>query len=560
MKCFGPITEVLIVTILLCLKFLFLGNMGDSNEVDVLPLAKQYVDPTWLPGDWYLNQPPGYRWLFHLIVGTLITHWGFLVTSLLGRSLCYGLFSVGLVRLRSVIGLSFPGLILSVILLFYLIDQNAIADEWMVGGLEAKSIAYGFVMLAIGLLLDGTNYGVYLGSFLCLGLATSFHVLVGGWSFLIASGWLVWRRWKQFPHGWQLGLLGLIYFVGSGFAIPAVLEQILTPSPPSATLSSSFIYVFLRLPHHLNPLSWKEEDWIGLGLHLLLFGISILWFKVVSVPVQEAKPQDCLSFYWHPNSHFYLHPRTAVSPLSMAELAALALVAFGLGVAIAPWDHQGQLLQYYPFRLGDILLPLSTALILSAALEQTLHRQKRHKWMVTGTLIIAISVCMVQIPIATAQIQSLTHFPGEQQDVSKEWKDMCHWVQTQTPPNAVVITAPTEHPSFSWLAERSIVANYKLLPQNKTAIWNWYERMSDLSGGKWPNSTSRFQQKSQIKQQLSQGYQNLSAIEIKALMTKYQASYFITSRKDLSLPIAYENNSYSLYSNPSSVLLKTDAK
>jgi hypothetical protein len=57
----------LAVTAFLSLKLLLDSNMGGSgwNEVDVLPLAKHYADPTWIPGDWYLNQPPGYRLLFH---------------------------------------------------------------------------------------------------------------------------------------------------------------------------------------------------------------------------------------------------------------------------------------------------------------------------------------------------------------------------------------------------------------------------------------------------------------------------------------------------------------
>lgn len=64
-------------------KLLLDENMGRVNEVDILPLARQYADPTWIPDDWYLNQPPGYRMLFLALFGLLASNWGFLATSLI---------------------------------------------------------------------------------------------------------------------------------------------------------------------------------------------------------------------------------------------------------------------------------------------------------------------------------------------------------------------------------------------------------------------------------------------------------------------------------------------
>ncbi len=89
--------RVLAVMAFINLKFLLNDNMGSTNEVDVLPLAKQYVDPSWIPKDWYLNQPPGYRLLFETLFGRLIVAWGFLATSVVGRLICYGLVVLGLV-------------------------------------------------------------------------------------------------------------------------------------------------------------------------------------------------------------------------------------------------------------------------------------------------------------------------------------------------------------------------------------------------------------------------------------------------------------------------------
>ncbi|MEA5465788.1 hypothetical protein [Leptothoe sp. PORK10 BA2] len=73
------------ITLFFCLKFLFIRNMGSTNELHHLPLARHFVDPTWLAGDIYYSEPPGYRLLFQLLFGPLTTTMGFLATSILGR-------------------------------------------------------------------------------------------------------------------------------------------------------------------------------------------------------------------------------------------------------------------------------------------------------------------------------------------------------------------------------------------------------------------------------------------------------------------------------------------
>jgi len=85
--------QILIVIAFLSFKLLLERNMGSVNEVDILP--KQYADPTWISGDWYLN-PPGYRLLFLALFGRLAVIWGF-SNLLIGRLLCYSLVSSGLV-------------------------------------------------------------------------------------------------------------------------------------------------------------------------------------------------------------------------------------------------------------------------------------------------------------------------------------------------------------------------------------------------------------------------------------------------------------------------------
>ncbi len=98
------VLPVATITLFLCLKFLFIRNMGAVNEQHHLPLARHFVDPSWLAGDIYYSEPPGYRLLFQLIFGPLTTAVGFLATSIIGRILGYLSLAIGLWTLARSLG------------------------------------------------------------------------------------------------------------------------------------------------------------------------------------------------------------------------------------------------------------------------------------------------------------------------------------------------------------------------------------------------------------------------------------------------------------------------
>lgn len=501
--------------------------MGSANEVDVLPLARQYADSTWIPADWYLNQPPGYRLPFFAVFGRLAISWGFLATSLIGRLLCYALISTGLVLLAQQLGISLPLLLLAVGLFLYVNpDQGAAAAEWIAKGLESKSLAYGFVLLAINLMLQRR----YRWMALMLGLATSFHVLVGGWALLAVVGWLFLKRKNDFADIRYLGSILLIYLTASVFAVESVLQQLLTATPTTA-VKPSYIYVFLRLPHHLNPLSWHSDWWLIPLIYLLVLALSV-WLL------------------WRQRQSHKVSGQYSAS-MGLAEFTLITLIPFILGLVVAPFDSQGVFLQYYPFRLGAVMLPLNTCLLFACALEQTLSSKARRSLLLVCILLLSW-LCTTQSVSFQKQLRALQQFPSKQQGVDPEWNAMCAWVSTHTPKNAVVVSSPVEFENFSWLAERATIAKFKLLPQTKAGIVAWYERLTDLSGNLvWPKLTSKKDIRRQIRQRLSTGYNNLTTDQAEDLMSKYQADYFVTrTAHNMDLAIAYRNSLYVLYSKP----------
>lgn len=518
---------VLAVMIFLSFKLLLVNIMseGISNEIDVLPLAKHYAEQTWISEDWYLNQPPSYRVLFQALFGNLAAAWGFLVTSLVGRLLCYGLVALGLVLISRKLGLSLPLLLLAVVL--FLSNQSLVAGEWIVGGLEAKSIAYSLILLALSLMLNGR----YLWMALMLGLATSFHVLVGGWAFLAVLIWLLVRP-KICLRGIQrLGLILLVYLATSAFALETVAKQLFALTPVDGPLLPSYIYVFMRLPHHLDPLSWSENWWIRpmKFLVVLILSISLLWYQ----------------------RHSEKLPGQYAARMGLAEFTLISLIPFILGLIIAPFDIQGKLLQYYPFRLGDVMLPLNTLLLFACALEQIISGQARRILVLACIMLLSFNFTQQAVSFKH-QLLTLRQFPSVDQEVNPQWKDLCAWVRTHTPQDALVVSSPGEFNNFTWLAERPTIAKFKLLPQSKAGIVAWYNRISDLSGNNslWLTSArQRAVNMLDISHLLREGYNHLTTAQVEALMTKYEADYFVTQlNHSLALPIVYSNSLYTLYS------------
>ncbi|MFM7426409.1 MAG: DUF6798 domain-containing protein [Elainella sp.] len=525
--------QVLALVAFIGLKYLFDDNVGLVNEVDVLPLARQAADPNWIPADWYLNQPPGYRRLFALLFGNLASVSGFLATSILGRLVCYSLVALGLVLIGRRLGLKLPLLITALGLFLYVIpEQGVAAQEWLVKSLEAKAVAYGLLLLAIACLLRQR----YQLMALLLGLATSFHVLVGGWATLIVVATLLLKATRQGRplNLRQFGLGAVIYCAASAFAITPVVAHLFS-APVAGKLAPSFIYVFLRLPHHLNPLSWKPFWWLIPLAYLIVLVASIAVLGQEQRQTRQQTQQQTQQQYQ--------------ASIDLFQLTLLSLVPFVAGLLLAPFDQQGNWLQFYPFRVGDVLLPLNTCLLLTCAVQYKFAaRQQIVQWVCLG--LIAIT-CSIQLATFQTQVASLPQFPAHQDPaLEPEFLELADWVKTQTPANALIISSPVELVELSWITERPTLAKYKLLPQTKTKILEWYDRIADLNGGVFPQASSPRTQdvRSETRRSLTEGYSRLTSEQAQALLTKYSAQYLLTrANHQLTLPIAYRNDRYILY-------------
>ena len=508
--------EIILVTSFFCLCFLLDENMGLVNEVNVLPFARQHANPNWIPEDWYYNLPAGYRTLFIAIFGNMASAWGFLVTSIVGRIICFTLVASGLIFLARTLRLNLVNLLVALILLFYTSpEQGLIASEWLVRALEPKAIAYGFLLFGVTFMLR-ENYSLMA---LFFGLTISFHVLVGGWALVAVSLWLLFRRTPIFLQPKQLIPILLIYLLAASFAIPPIIRE-LTAISADQELSASYIYVYLRTPHHLNPAFWSLDLWLKPLIYLIIFTLTTL-----GLWKQQEKRHTDLAFF-----------------------GLMTMVPFMLGVIIAPWDPQGMLLQYYPFRLGDILFPLITCLLFLSLLQRVFSS---YQWTKQGFIFICIMIITITGIIQGKDFYqsaiALPKFPHQAQLVTPELKEMCYWIRDNTPENETVISHPLEDISFTWVSERATIVKYKFVPPVSAAVHEWYQRLNDLSS---TVDIRKATGREEMKNLLKQGYNTLTTPQVRSLMKEYQANYLVTDiSHKLDLEIAYQNSRYILYYN-----------
>lgn len=479
----------------------------DVNEVDVLPSARQFVQPGWLPNDWFLNLDLGYRAVFDRLLGSLIPAVGFQAAAYAGRWLGYLLVAAALLSLFRALRL--PAAFGFLAVAGFLLHQTLGAGEWIVGGAETKTFAYALV---IGALAAGLRRRPAV-SFALAGAAVSFHVLVGGYAlFALSVAHLAlpaWRRglWQAWPAG-----------LTSVFGWPVVFQQ-LSPSGVSAadTARAWTLYVTYRNPHHLLPSAWHGPLW---QIELALLSLGLLWVLITA----RAEPARFAAAF---------------------ALGALLLFAAGLGLAAAgavTW------LRFYWFRLADVLAPLLGWCLAAWAFNEFLAgRLAEHSRLaglragllslwereVRAFLITGLGVVIGLAGWVWVSDAALTAAPA------------FTWIAAHTPADAVFLVNPASA-EFYLYAQRAMFVSWKHTPQTPAEILEWYRRLTLCNDGR-PPSGDGFAGLAH----LSVNYDRLTEAQITAIAAQTRIDYVVTApAQALAFERVYSGADYAVYKLP----------
>ena len=460
--------------------FLYAGQpVPDVNESHYLTKAKHFWDASYCPGDLFLSSSFSH-WLFYVCFGWMTKFMSLTAFAWTGRILTWSLMAFAWQRLSSaIVPLKFMS-VLSALFFLLLNNKFHLAGEWVVGGFEAKGIAYFFVIYALSFLVRAKWKYVWP----LLGAASAFHVLVGGWAVLacmFAAVVVMVRRssnqsttmdyWKS-----QASLAWKPLLIGGILALPGILPPLISDfgAPAEARQLAAEVYVGQRIAHHLDFDAFPTWHVARFAVLILFWGLLYLWLK----------------------NRLMLNPmifHRKLEPLQDFATGALLISFCGLvisGLADSGSPFCESLLKFYWFRLADFALPATISLACCFVIAYWLELENdvfRRASSVIFTICVFLAAALLfverhQLQIPNADARSLPQYPDSEErfrQSQQNWVKVCDWVRENTSEDAVFLT-PYQQQTFKWYALRTEVVSWKDIPQDADSIVQWRQRLKDI--------------------------------------------------------------------------------
>jgi hypothetical protein len=483
----------------------------DVNEPYYLGKAIHYWNPDWGRGDFFLESFDTHQ-AFYLVFGWLSLWLSPVVLAWTGRVAGWALLAWAWRRLSATL-LPVGGFsVLSAALFVGLQERCPMAGEWVIGGVEAKGFAYVLVLLG----LEAMVRGRWNAAWLRFGGASLFHVLVGGWSAIAAAvAWLSSRDRPRIAAMWP-GLLG--GFALSLFGLVPSL-RLVGGADPQAARTANLIYVFERLPHHLDPACFHLAPFLGL---------TVVW----------------VAWRW-------LWPADRRSRRLSAFIAgALVLAAAGGAIRLTKgYDPAlaAGLLRFYWFRLADVAVPLGVAIAAPSLVVALWSARPR---LARGLLAALVLAAAADLGACARQRLTAARPRADKWMEYRQWRDVCQWITAsgQVPPDACFLTSRLAQ-TFKWYTGRAEVVTWKDIPQDAQSIVEWWRRLEDVHGPRSDDPAAVWFQPLALQ----------GARRLRELGVKYHAGYVVTDAPGkklpegpgrvprLELPAVYRNSAYIVY-------------
>ncbi len=464
-----------------------------SNEYNyLLRLVKTYR-PDFLLNDLTFSTPANEHWLFNHLFGLLTFVFSLEFIGWAGRFACWAVLIYALMRLGRHWKIPLWMISLSIFLWLW-VGQSIVADEWMLGGFEAKCVAYICFLFA----LDGFCREKEILPAILLGLTFSFHPAVGLWGIPATLFALAISRWNF----WKLVKITFISGIFSLFGlIPMLISQV---------------------AENIN----SAENWKFVVLIIYPFHLDAFVFAKSSIILVFALMAFCLLFYWQ--------NRNADNDKTQRFFTAFLTVLFvffcaGIFLRIL---GQFELLRLMPMRLFPLFAPLFFLFALAKSYEKKVFAPPANLLMIVGLF------CLLGwlSPFSTG-------FSGFR-DTVREWRTRNDdaavtfvWLKNNTP-NGTVVIAPPWRRDFWYYSERAQIINYGYAPYEN--LNEWQTRL-DLLIGKRP-----LEKGMREIEEIAEFYNNLPPEKISEISRKYNAQYLV-SEAEYSFPLAFRSGNFKVY-------------
>ena len=488
------------------------------NEPHYLTKSLHSWDANWCAGDFFLESSNAHL-VFYRTIGALTVVTSFATSAIIGRVLALLLLALAWQCLCTRLTHDRWSGCLSGALFLLLASIGNFSGEWLVGGVEAKVFAYGFVLAGMAALLNRQ----FRQTGLMLGAGVAMHPLVGLWAVIAMSmvtAWSVFNDYRRHDCRNTTAALRLfvnrrdVIFAAALFAavaacgvVPA-LTSVLSANP-KLSFEANYIQVFYRLPHHLDPMRFKPAAYIGYSL----LGIAA-W--LLNGQVRDKTSAGAAL-------------RFLSGTIVCSGIIAIVGVLIGLGprppAEMPFYEFRMNLLKFYPFRMFDVALPILVSIQIALLLSE---RRLLCVMLPARSRVILVAVCFGAALYLNAGRGSIDRLTDSQRS---DWIAVCDWVKENTPQHSLILT-PKESRSFKWFAERPEYVAFKDCPQDAAGIVEWNSRLKFLK--KWGedhwNETS------------------YSAGVTKQLHEITGVTHLVSRRwGPFDAPVVYENNTYRVY-------------
>ncbi len=462
------------------------------NESHYLPKAKHLWDSEFAPGDLFLQSHDSH-FLTSAMAGLAARFFSLDGVAWLGRTISWGLMAwAWLILCRSV---KMPLLVRPFVLASWLlaIHYGHWAGEWVVGGFEAKTIAYPLVICGLANVVTGNWKWVWLA----MGGAMAWHPLVGGWAGLGAG--LVWLLQLDFKRQFTVQLPWLI--LGAIIALIGVVPAASGLEGPDVVdkVSAAQVHVFMRLPHHLAPQTFAlNRHWAAIA-SLVVFVLASLLVANNKSPIASKVIADRVTV--EANSRQDVSLSAGLRRLLLCGWVAVLFAAIGLAIDLtlsqARPDIAARLLRFYWFRWADVAVPLISSLLIWKWLAHSLPQPElpsvsipapKPNWLSQSLLVAAVLTTFIVI-LGRLQLNEAQVIPAADQlvvdsigrhpiqtDRYTDWLAVCQWIRETTPTDSLWLT-PRYQQSFKWHAQRAEVVCWKDVPQDNASVIEWYHRI-----------------------------------------------------------------------------------
>lgn len=466
-KIFYWLRTVLEAAAIFGIYFVFAASSPPNvNESHYLTKTKHYWNPEWCPDDLFLSSGDAHL-VFYWAIGWLTLFCSLSTTAWIGRLLVWGLTAIAWQRLSYFVIPRACVAPISAGFSLLLMNRMHMAGEWMIGGIEAKGFAFAFVLFALAEIVQNK----WKWAWVLLGIASAFHVLVGGWSVIAAAvAWLLTGK-SRMPIKQMLPFLVLGFVCSLPGLIPAAS---LTWGSDAETVSiANQIYTYGRLKHHLVFSAFEVPFVIRHGC------LAITWLVLAVLARKSASN-------WRFNAFVLGTALIAICGIAIDQIILIQMENRELAA---------KLLRFYLFRMSDIMIPIGAAFSLLTCMF-LLQRIGRFGWV--GKLIAPAACVLLAVAIGgelwidwqtrsfdprpPADQKSVKITPVNRETVLRghqDWLKVCAWIEQNTPSDAAFIT-PRDQQTFKWYAGRAEVVNGKDIPQDAQRIKEWQKRFQEI--------------------------------------------------------------------------------